>query len=130
MKWSDEFATGVERIDEQHKMLFKMAEDFRAAFEEGTGERVYGDVLRTLHHYARVHFGFEEGVMEKYHCPAALHNREAHTRFVEVLSTYQERYAEHGFRRDDALGLVDTLDRWLANHISKLDVQLKGCVPK
>ena len=40
MKWSEAFATGVSRIDDQHKMLFAMAADFRDALDESRGERV------------------------------------------------------------------------------------------
>jgi len=35
MKWSDDYATGIERIDEQHKTIFRMAEDFGAALATG-----------------------------------------------------------------------------------------------
>jgi hemerythrin-like metal-binding protein len=129
MKWSDEFATGDAHIDDQHKMLFQMAEDFQAALDDGMGEHVYSEFLGSLDLYARTHFGFEEGLMDRYQCPASLRNREAHARFVEVLSGFQQRYTLKGFDRGDALALVGTLERWLANHISRLDVQLRACVP-
>ena len=35
MKWRDEYATGVQSIDEQHMMIFKTADDFRSALDEG-----------------------------------------------------------------------------------------------
>jgi hemerythrin len=41
MKWSDEYSTGVERIDNQHKMLFRMSEDFRTSLDDGLGDRIY-----------------------------------------------------------------------------------------
>jgi hemerythrin len=130
MRWSDQYATGIERIDDQHKMIFKMAEDFRVALDEGSGERVYGGILEALHLYVRTHFGFEERCMAKYHCPAAQRNREAHVRFVEILTEFQQRYAVSGFDRADARNLVDTIDRWLADHICRIDVHLKQSVEK
>jgi hemerythrin-like metal-binding protein len=102
-----------------------MTEDFRAALDEGRGERVYGSLLQSLDVYVRTHFGFEERCMEQYHCPVAKRNREAHVRFVDVLSGYQARYAATGFERADARHLMDTLDRWLAHHIGHIDVHLK-----
>lgn len=128
MRWSDEYATGIERIDDQHKMIFKMAEDFRAALTEGGGEGVYGDLLQSLGRYARAHFGFEERCMDRYRCPAAQGNREAHARFNEILSGFQQRYAASGFDRADAHSLVDTIDQWLADHVCRIDVQLRRCV--
>jgi hemerythrin len=126
MKWSDEYATGIERLDTQHKTLFKMTEDFRGALDEGLGENVYGDLLRSLDLYARTHFGFEEGLMERHQCPSSRQNREAHERFVEILAGFQERYTQHGFDREDAHAMVNTMDRWLVNHICRLDLELKG----
>jgi hemerythrin len=125
MRWSDQYATGIEQIDVQHKMIFKMAEDFRAALDEGAGERVYGEMLESLDLYVRTHFGFEERCMEQYRCPAALGNKKAHAKFVGVLSGFQRRYTASGFDRADARDLVDSVDQWLADHICRVDVRLK-----
>jgi len=128
MKWSDKYATGIEHIDDQHRMIFKMAEDFRAALDEGAGERVYGEMLQSLDLYVRTHFGLEERCMEKYRCPVAEGNKRAHVKFVEVLSGFQQRYTASGFNRDDAHNLVDSVDDWLADHICRIDVRLKQSV--
>ena len=130
MKWSDQYASGIEQIDDQHKMIFKMAEDFRAALDEGVGERVYGEMLESLDLYVRTHFGFEERCMEKYSCPVAAGNKKAHARFVEVLSGFQQRYTAGGFDRTDARDLVNTVDQWLADHICRIDVRLKSFVER
>ncbi len=128
MKWSDEYATGAEEIDGQHKMIFQMAEDFRAALDEGRGEGVYEGLLRSLDLYVRTHFTYEEACMTRYLCPAAQANAEAHGRFVETLTLFKQSYARNGFDRADARNLVDTLDHWMANHIARVDVKLKGYV--
>ncbi len=129
MKWSDEYGTGVEKIDHQHKMIFKMAEDFRAALDEGHGGGVvYGGLLQSLELYVRGHFRFEEECMERYHCPAALENHEAHVKFAEALAGFRKRYDANGFAVGDARSLVDTIDGWLVNHICRIDVRLKDSV--
>ena len=128
MKWSERHATGIPEIDDQHRMLFRMTEDFRAALDEGKGEGVYGGLLDSLSLYVRSHFRYEEGCMEKYACPAAEGNRNAHAKFVETLKEFQQRYAAHGFERSDSRELVDTLDNWLDKHIGRMDAQLKKSV--
>jgi len=131
MRWSEKYATGIVRIDEQHRMIFKMTEDFRAALDEsspGGGARVYGLLLDSLDRYCRSHFGFEERCMEEYRCPVARRNKEAHARFAEVLSGFKQRYAVNGFDPVDARDLIDTVDRWLAEHICRVDVHLRQCV--
>jgi len=128
MGWSDEFAVGIKRIDAQHKRIFTMAEGFRAALDEGGGERVCDEVLQALHLYARAHFRFEERHMSKYHHPLTQRNKKAHVGFVAVLSKFQQRYAVRGFDRADARHLMDTIDQWLAGHICRIDGHLKQYV--
>lgn len=130
MKWSDQYATGIGHIDDQHRMIFKMSEDFRAALGEGVGERAYGEMLQSLALYVRTHFGFEERCMEQYRCPVAEGNKRAHARFVEVLAEFQRRYSASGFNRGDAHDLVNTVDQWLTDHICRIDVRLRPYVEK
>jgi len=130
MKWSDAYSTGIERIDDQHKSIFKMSEDFRAALDDGQGKRVYGSLLQSLDVYARSHFRFEEGCMDRCHCPAAQGNKEAHAKFVEMLARFQQRYAAGGFDPEDGRKLTDTIDAWLTDHICRIDIQLKDWVNK
>ncbi len=128
MKWRDDYATGVQSIDEDHKMIFKMAEDFRAALDVGRGDAVYSVLLEFLSLYCRGHFGFEERCMEEFRCPVAEKNKEEHIRFLEKLSEFQEHYAASGYDHTDARRLVDTVDQWLDNHICRIEVHLKRCV--
>jgi hemerythrin len=130
MKWQEAYATGVERIDDDHKVIFKMSEDFRAALEERKGDEVYSLLLDSLGLYCRDHFRFEEQCMNEYRCPVALKNKEAHANFLETLSGFRERYAVNGYNSADAWRLVDTVDQWLANHICRIDIHLKRCVNK
>ena len=130
MKWSEEYATGVQRVDDDHKMIFQMAEDFRAALEEGKGSTVYSVLLDSLSIYCRGHFGFEEQCMNEYRCPVAQKNKAAHAEFLEILSGFQKRYAVSGYDPADARKLVDTVDQWLADHICGIDIHLKRCVNK
>ena len=128
MKWSDDYAVGIEFIDKQHQALFRWAENFRAALDHGMGGEAYSEVLYELTVYTEDHFRFEEGCMNEYRCPVAEKNKAAHTKFVETLSGFQQRYDAAGYDREDALRLADTLDEWLADHICHIDIHLKRCV--
>ncbi|MHB1310414.1 MAG: bacteriohemerythrin [Gemmatimonadaceae bacterium] len=128
MRWSDEYATGIPGVDEQHKMLFSSVGDFREALAEGVGSRTYGMLLEFLDQYTRGHFSFEEGCMEQYRCPVAQQNRDEHTALLRTLGQFRERFAARGYHADDARSLLDTLDHWLASHICRVDIHLKHCV--
>lgn len=125
MQWSKQYATGIERIDEQHKMLFEMTETFRTAVNKKVGNRVYESVLESLESYAIAHFNFEEECMERYRCPVAEKNKQEHKNFVEELAGFQQRYAANGFDPLDADKLIEMVNRWLAGHICRVDIHLK-----
>jgi hemerythrin len=63
--------------------------------------------------------------MHQCQCPAAQDNVVAHRGFIEMLAGFHARHAVNGFDRQDAQRLVDFLDRWLADHIGRIDVQIK-----
>ena len=130
MKWKDEYAIGIEPLDEQHKTLFQMAGDFQAVLDDGKGERTYSLLLVTLDTYIRSHFGIEEQCMVQHRCPVAEKNKNAHAKLIEILSGFQNRYSAHGYNHADASRLVDTLEQWLADHICRVDMHLKKCVKK
>lgn len=125
MKWSDDYLTGIERIDHQHKSLFQMSAAFRDALNEGRGQLAYGSLLKFLRLYARGHFRFEEDCMNRCRCSAAECNTRAHTEFLRSLTSFEEHYAMLGFDPTDARRLVEFLDQWLAEHICGIDVQLR-----
>ena len=68
--------------------------------------------------------------MEEYRCPVAQKNKAAHLMFLDTLRDYRQRYAVSGYLATDARELVNTLDRWLDNHICRIDVHLRKCVKK
>jgi hemerythrin len=126
MKWSPTLSTGFDFLDAQHQMLFRMADDYAQALAVGRGERVYGLVLAQLTDYARAHFSREEECMERYRCPAAATNLDAHGRFLSALGEYRARYEEAGFCAADAERLCRFVEEWLACHIGRIDVQLRS----
>ena len=130
MKWKDEYAIGIEPIDEQHKTLFQLAEDFQAVLDCGKGEQTYGLLLVTLDAYIRSHFGIEEKCMVQHRCPVAEKNKNAHSKLIETLSGFHNRYHASGYDHAEASRLVDTLEQWLADHICRIDMHLKKCVKK
>lgn len=128
MKWRKQYATGVKRIDEEHKTMFRTAVDLRSALDAGSGEPVYGEVLDFLTVYSKKHFDYEGRCMEEYRCPVAARNREEHVAFLASLHDYTCRYVTSGYSETDARNLVDAVDEWLDTHICRTDVHLRKCV--
>ncbi|PIE33343.1 hypothetical protein CSA56_12290 [candidate division KSB3 bacterium] len=126
--WKDEYSTGVQKVDEQHKVLFRNLNKFEEIIQAGKGAQVIEKMLGFLEQYAQKHFAFEEKYMEHYGCPVAKQNKEAHRRFFMMFEKLRKRFEEEG--ADELLleQLHLTLETWLLNHILGIDVQLKSSV--
>ncbi len=128
MKWKQEYATGNDEIDEQHKSLFSFSEEFRDVLNNGFGQKTYDLFLEFLAEYSKFHFEFEEECMLAYKCPAACRNKDEHALFSKVIAMEVATFEQVGFDRQRAFGLLDKIDTWLDSHICSIDVQLKDCI--
>ena len=126
MKWTEAYATGSKQIDDQHKMLFLMCDEFRENLESGTGEGTYDLFLEFLSKYVEIHFAFEEQCMFAHACPAYARNKKEHPVFVTAVEREVAAYRKDGFDRQRIHLLLDMMDRWLDSHIRRVDVQLKS----
>jgi hemerythrin len=126
MKWTEAYATGSNEVDEQHKMLFLMSDQFRESLDAGHGERTYDLFIEFLSTYTQTHFTYEEECMLAHVCPTAALNKTEHCAFTKFVDKELKRFRRDGFDRSRAYSLVDTIDRWLDSHIGRVDVQLKS----
>ncbi len=128
MKWTEEFSTGDPEIDRQHQTLFAYVDDFREVLEKGCTSETYRGALDFLELYFATHFGFEENCMYAHKCPAADRNKDEHSVFLKVVKDASEDLDAHGFSVENAMDLMNVLENWLANHIRRVDVQLRDYV--
>lgn len=128
INWSEEFATGNEMIDRQHKMFIQMINDSIAdlCYEKFDPQLT----VSLLSMYARMHFGHEEDCMFRHQCPNHETNSQQHKIFLEKLSDWERRVAEAKGDGRNALAkeLLDWISDWLTNHILKTDIQLRSCI--
>ena len=123
--WKDEYSTGVKKVDEQHKILFKNLNTFERIIGDGGGASAVEKMLHFLEQYAKKHFAFEEKYMEQHACPAAEQNKEAHRRFFMVFEKLQRRFEEEGVNELLLDQIHSSVETWLVNHILGIDVQLR-----
>lgn len=129
MKWTEAYATGSDEIDEQHKMLFLISDQYRETLEEGRGESTYDLFIEFLRDYSKIHFSLEEDCMLTHRCPAADQNKKEHCALSKLVDKEVKRFHRDGFDRATAYAIVNTIDRWLESHIGRVDVQLKSVIP-
>lgn len=121
IKWSSEFALGIDEIDTQHMALVGMINALDVG-AHGEGDQVnMRGLLDELKDYVADHFGFEERLMGGGGCSADLVARHfgEHAYFRSVLRDLTADF-ESG-RTGITVALIEYLVHWLLHHIAVVD---------
>jgi hemerythrin len=119
--WSNAYSVGVKLIDDQHKGLIDLTNDFAEICEKGGGavEIYFMKVVQAAVKYVKTHFTTEEIIMDRLHYPDFLAHKKEHEDFVaEVLKEVKEFEAGQKLA---PLAFVNYLQQWVLNHIAKSD---------
>ena len=81
-----------------------------------------------LEQYVKAHFNQEEACMHKYLCPIATKNKDAHQKFILTFKAAQEKIKNEKTSNKALKELHCFLEKWIREHLCKIDVQLKPCV--
>ncbi len=118
MKWTEEIATGIPLLDEQHKGLFRCFDELEKATAESR-MLMMAYAIDQLKSYARTHFSAEEHLMRVHDYPGLADHVAEHRRFTfkvfELMTTM--------LNRDISTDTVEFLRDWLLNHVSQVDMQ-------
>lgn len=127
LQWSDALATGVARIDQQHKMLINILNDANKCFCDGGNAETQAKAMEDLIGYTIYHFDSEEELMESGGYGDRLpddeknHVRE-HRAFAKAATEYQLALKQ-GQPIDYEI-LFGFLNNWLVNHVMGTDQKL------
>lgn len=125
--WTDALSTGEPTVDEHHKALIEAVNTLMEAMVEGKGKDQIEDILEGMAEYVNMHFSYEEECMEKYQCPVAAANKNAHNSFVETFDAFWEEFRKNGATASLVIKIQKELGDWLVNHIAGIDVGLNSC---
>ena len=131
ISWTNALVTGFDEIDLQHKTLIKLINGLEVTVQRGeTADHAHvGEMLRFLEGYARTHFAREERCMTETHCPAAQTNQRAHAQFLQDYQQLKQRFDEQQAPDTLLMEIYTMASRWITNHICRVDVRLRDCVP-
>lgn len=118
--WSDDYATGIDIIDEQHKMLFDYFEQVDHIVHNGCREEIQ-NIVKKLLNYAISHNTFEEGLMEGAGYPMTEAHRSIHQAFKARALAYEQKIDSTTNPEKLARKIRIDLALWLINHIKRED---------
>ena len=125
--WSDELATGVAEIDEQHQILVHALNEASEKLSEGSSADLLMQIIQDLLSYALYHFEMEEGLMQTFgYMEGAEEEAEQHIKQHRSFSAKVVKVHD-GLKTAmpvEGEELLDFLYQWLVDHIQNTDQKL------
>ena len=126
-QWDSSVETGIIEIDQQHKRLVEIINEFHAAMVKAKGREVMGDVIRRLVNYTKYHFASEEKTMlEVGKFTGYMEHRGLHDKLTKQVEEFQERHATG--QKVQTMEFLEFLKDWLFKHIKIEDMKYVSCV--
>jgi hemerythrin len=119
--WTERLAVGVEKIDNQHKELFRRADQLFEAGRQGKSKEIIGELLDFLEQYTRTHFTDEERYLQSIGYPELEAQKRAHGGFVRSLQDLKKEFEKSGGNLVVIINANKLVVDWLTNHISIMD---------
>ena len=119
VQWTEDLATGIERIDQQHQELYQQVAALHDAMRAGRMADVPA-TLEFLERYVVEHFTTEEREMAAARYPGLDLHRRRHLEFVEDLRRRQAALAA-GPTVSAVVDLSHWLVGWLREHVRQID---------
>ena len=115
----DEYLTGIELIDNEHRKLFEITEEayqlLKNEFITDKYDRII-KILEDLREYAKQHFAHEEAYMESINYKKIFTQKIQHKEFIEKLDSLNLEQIDEN--QEQAIkDIIVFLGNWLVNHI-------------
>lgn len=129
--WRDEYRTGIDQIDDQHRLLFDKIEkllDIARSNDGGSSQRDVMEILRFLIEYTEFHFETEEGFQRDRAYRSYAEHVKIHREFKETILAYQELLSRN-YTAKTLRNFIGMLITWLVNHVCLCDRKIIKNIP-
>ena len=116
--WKDDFNTGIEEVDLQHRYFAKLINRLGKELSSADDKIYQSMLLKELTCYAVFHFTSEENLMFSLNYPDLLRHKEAHNALVEELNQKNNYFK---LSKVTSKSLIDFLIEWFVQHTTKVD---------
>lgn len=122
----EEYFTGIQQIDDEHRRLFEIAEETYQLLQEEFIPDKYDHIqslLEELRDYTKLHFSHEEAYMESIQYKKLFTQKTQHDAFVKKLEGME--LVDLDEQQDEVIeDLLHFLTDWLVHHIMEVDKQI------
>ncbi|TAN41784.1 MAG: bacteriohemerythrin [Nitrospirae bacterium] len=121
IEWTEELATGVTIIDDQHKELFRRINALLEACSRGKGKEEIARVIQFLEDYVISHFSEEEERMQQSSYPAYAEHKAQHEEFKRNFAEVKQLFETNGPAVFVVIKTNHVVIDWLKAHIKRID---------
>lgn len=128
LSWRDDYRVGVAHIDQEHRYLFDLINQFHDSHRGGADRKTLEGILTRLVQYAEAHFRHEEQTMLENEYPQHAEHCSLHEELYLAVFQLSEELAANSVRVT-----MDThrfLRNWLVKHILKHDLAFSEYLKK
>jgi len=123
IEWRNDYLLGIDKIDEQHKELFRIAAEIYALMKNDLLTDKYDQILRLiseLKDYTVFHFNSEEEYMQSIGYRKFFSHKVEHNDFIEKISNVDVDKIDLDHEQY-LLEILDFVVNWIAKHILEVD---------
>ena len=124
ISWKPDYSIGVNRIDEQHKELFRIINNLGNALWDGAGKDAVGDTLKFLTDYVVEHFKTEEEYMQDTSFPGFDEHKKAHDDFVGEVKEFVSHFETKNLATSVTIRIFSRLGDWTRDHVRGPDQEM------
>lgn len=125
LKWSEDYAIGVEQIDAEHRGIFENFNKLYSRMREGQGHEYYGELLDFLVGYVNTHLEHEEQYQLKISYEGYQVHKEYHDKFRQRIHEFMENHKVQSIRDKELISICLFIKDWLIHHILLEDIKIK-----
>lgn len=126
IQWSEEYVIGIDKIDEQHKKLFEIAnrayELLKNPFITDKYDKIV-TIIKELKDYTKYHFNYEEKYMQSIGYRRYFSQKLAHDEFIEKINKFDLKNIDNN-QNEAILNLLEVIATWIGEHIKTEDSKI------
>lgn len=117
--WTEALSVKIGSIDEQHKKLIDLINDFYNNIITHSAQEMMSDVIKALKDYTLYHFTAEENYMRQYGYTGFPGHKKEHDYFVAKVKDFEDRY--NNGKLLISIEVTNFIKDWITNHIMRTD---------
>jgi len=119
MNWNENLSVKIKSIDEQHKKLIDLINDFYINIQNRSNNENISELIRGMKKYTETHFVTEERYMKRFNYPDFNAHKKEHYSFLNKVTDLEVKF--NSGKLIVSYEITGFLKEWLRNHILVID---------